>query len=353
MPSKIEQIGCAGAVLGDIQRRKTVQYLPGDPDALVAFRIRSVEMFTLFDSMFVNADTLVSLQILQSEFHPNSHMRGPSSSGAKESLSVYGLFHCLACTPQGKIKLRKIFLRPSIDIDLINDRQQTISFFLRPENTETLTGLTKDLRKIKNMHLPITNLRKGVDTPGQRASATKSVWAALQLFARHALKIRDTLAQMPKADSVPVIRKVVEVIQPLPIHQVGELISHTIDFEQSGERGRTAVKQGIDVNLDEMKRRYDGMEDFLTDVNEKLRRDLPEWAQQYIQNCVFLPQLGFLTLVSRNPETGRGNYEGEGVDDVWERMFATETSVYCKNRRMKEMDEQFGDAYCTIIGKNG
>jgi DNA mismatch repair protein MSH5 len=311
-----------------------------------------VEMFTLFDSMFVNADTLVSLQILQSEFHPNSQMRGPSSSGTKESLSVYGLFHYLACTQQGRSKLRRIFIRPSIDIDIINGRQQSISFFLRAENTETLAGLTKNLRKIRNMQPVIVNLRKGVDNPGQRASVTNNVWAALQFFALHALKIRDTLTQMPQADKIPVIRKVMEVLQPLPIHQVGELISHTIDFEQSAERGRTAVKQGIDANLDEMKRRYDGMEDFLTDVNEKLRRDLPEWARRYIQNCVFLPQLGFLTLVSLNPETGRGDYEGEGLDDIWERMFATETSIYCKNRRMKEMDEEFGDAYCMIIGKS-
>ena len=122
------QIGCAGAVLNYLSRRRTVEYLPGDQEALVAFRVGSIEMFSLADMMFVNADTLNSLQILQHEFHPNSHMQGPtkSSSGAKESLSVYGLFHQLARTPQGKQKLRQIFLRPSIDIDLIVERHKTI-----------------------------------------------------------------------------------------------------------------------------------------------------------------------------------------------------------------------------------
>ncbi|ORY66344.1 muts domain V-domain-containing protein [Pseudomassariella vexata] len=346
-------IGCAGAILGELQRRRTVQYLPNDPDALVAFRIRSVEMFTLFDSMFINADALVSLQILRSELHPNSQMRGPdkSSLGAKESLSVYGLFHHLACTPQGKSKLRQIFLRPSIDMDVINSRQRTISFLLRPDHAEAVTELTKDLRKIKNMRKSISDLRKGVDNPGRKVSMTNNVWSILQRFALHALNIRSILGQMHGAERINAIGKVVEVLQPYAIHKIGEMISQTIDFEQSAERGRTAVKQGVDANLDEMKQNYDGMEQLLTEVNEKLQRDLPEWAQRYVQNCVFLPQLGFLTVVSLNPETGKGNYEGEGLNDIWERMFAAEGSVYCKNSQMKEMDEQFGDAYCMIIDR--
>ncbi|KAI0140145.1 muts domain V-domain-containing protein [Hypoxylon sp. NC0597] len=346
-------IGCAGAVLGDLQRRRTVHYLPNDPDALVAFRIKSVEMFALFDSMFVNADTLVSLQILQSEYHPNSHQTGPSNSGsgAKESLSVYGLFQHLARTPQGKLKLRQIFLRPSTDIDMIQARQKTISFLLRPGNAEALVQLSNELKKIKNMKSVVALLEKGVDIPGRKISITNNVWASLQRFAAYSLRLRDSLRTLPGSEKVEIIRKVTDVIQPLALCQVGELISQTIDFEQSIERGRTAVRHGVDANLDELKRSYDGMEHFLTNVIAKLRGELPEWARKYVQNCIFFPQLGFLTVVSLNPETGKGNYDGEGLNDVWERMFAAEGCVYYKNRQMKEMDEHFGDAYCMIIDR--
>ncbi len=112
------------------------------------------------------------------------------------------------------------------------------------------------------------------------------------------------------------------------------------------------MKQGVDANLDELKRSYDGMENFLTNVIAKLRGELPEWARKYVQNCIFFPQLGFLTVVSLNSETGKGNYDGEGLNDVWERMFTAEGCVYYKNRQMKDMDEHFGDAYCMIIGKH-
>ncbi|KAI1373621.1 muts domain V-domain-containing protein [Hypoxylon crocopeplum] len=346
-------IGCAGAVLGDLQRRKTVHYLPNDPDALVAFRIRSIEMFALFDSMFVNADTLVSLQILQSEYHPNSHQRGPnnSASGAKESLSVYGLFQHLARTPQGKLKLRQIFLRPSTDINLIHTRQKTITFLLRPGNAEALVQLSNELKKIKNMKSAVALLEKGVDIPSRKMSIANNVWASLERFAAYSLRLRDSLRTLPGSEKVAILKKVVEIIQPLPLCQVGELIGQTIDFEQSMERGRTAVRHGVDANLDELKRSYDGMEHFLTTVIAKLRDELPEWARKYVQNCIFFPQLGFLTVVSLNPETGKGNYDGEGLNDVWERMFAAEGCVYYKNRQMKEMDGHFGDAYCMIIDR--
>ncbi|KAI1115243.1 muts domain V-domain-containing protein [Nemania sp. NC0429] len=345
-------IGCAGAVLTDIQRRRTTHYLPNDPDAL-AFEIRSVQMFSLFNSMFVNADTLVSLQIMQPEYHPNSLQRGPtgSTSGAKEGLSVYGLFSHLAATPQGKLKLRRMFLQPSIDIQVIHERQMSISFFLRPSNADALCGIGRDLRKIKDMKYIVLLLRKGIDSIGRKISVGNSVWAMLQKFAAYSIQLRESLRSLPGAEMVGIVRKVIEVIDLFQIRQVGELITETIDFEQSVERGRTAIKQGVDADLDERKRNYDGMEHFLARVITTLRSTIPEWARKYLQNCIFFPQLGFLTVVSINPQTGKGNYDGEGLSDTWECMFVADGSAYYKNRQMKEMDEEFGDSYCMIIDR--
>ena len=82
---------------------------------------------------------------------------------------------------------------------------------------------------------------------------------------------------------------------------VGEMISRTIDFEESDARRRTAVKTGIDPQLDALKRWYDGMDTFLTEVVNRLNQHLPEWARPYIRSCVFLPQLGFLAAVELDP----------------------------------------------------
>lgn len=158
-----------------------------------------IEMFTLSDMMFVNADTLDSLQIIQSENHPNSHMQGPnkSTSGAKESLSVYGLFHHLASTPQGRQKLRRIFLRPSIDISVIGERLNTIAVFLRPENESVVDEIVKSLKKVKDIRAVIIHLEKGVcDVPGKSSAIQRGVWASIQNFVFHVLKINGDVREL-------------------------------------------------------------------------------------------------------------------------------------------------------------
>jgi DNA mismatch repair protein MSH5 len=205
------QIGCAGAVLNYLARRKTGEYLPGDQEALVAFRISTIEMFNLADMMFINANTLSSLQIIQSEFHPNTHMQGPtkSSSGAKESLSVYGLFHQLAHTPQGKRKLRQIFLRPSMDLDLIQERHRAISILLRPDNAETLNIIISSLKMIKNIKTVLIHLSKGISISSAKGGPIKQgIWGSLQQFTFHTLQIVDAVRAMVNGEALTIVVKV-------------------------------------------------------------------------------------------------------------------------------------------------
>jgi DNA mismatch repair protein MSH5 len=133
---------------------------------------------------------------------------------------------------------------------------------------------------------------------------------------------------------------------------VGDLVEKTIDFEESKARHRSCVRAGVDGRLDELKRQYDGMTSFLTHVVNHIRARLPEWASSYIRSCIFLPQLGFLTAVELDPETGSGKYEGEGEEaDQWEKTFVSDGMVCYKNRFMKELDDRYGDMYCEIGGK--
>ena len=203
-------ISCAGAVLNDIGRRKHAEYQPSNSVGLFAFQVKTVHMFTLKDSMFMNADTLSSLQILKAEFHPNSQMRGPDSSrsGTKESLSVFGLIQPFASTSQGKMKLRKIFLRPSLDLGLIHERQATITALLRPENAQKLKDICKMLRKIRNVKIPLLHLHKGVDHPSRDKSIQRGVWLALSSFARYSVELREAVHALGGSTDIPLISKV-------------------------------------------------------------------------------------------------------------------------------------------------
>ncbi|KAF1841047.1 uncharacterized protein K460DRAFT_420875 [Cucurbitaria berberidis CBS 394.84] len=341
-------VGCAGALISYLQRRRAAAYLPGDDSAHLLFRVTTLEMFSLRETMFINADTLHSLQILDAESHPHSHNRGPTpSSGAKEGLSVYGLFHHLARTQQGRVMLRQDFLRPSLNLDVINERLSTVGVFIRPENESALQTLVKTLKNVGNMRVRLSNLRKGVggSIKGRRG-LSKSVWAAIRGFAFHALKIRDTFQEVLGADTLMIRTKILEKFDGQRLAQVGSQISKTVDFEKSAEESRTVILPGIDEELDQIKRTLDGLEAFLNEVARKLSERMPSDLRATL-NVIYFPQIGFLVTVPVDPETGAAVHDGS-FDNPWERMFSTEEQVYFKNSEMREMDDHFGDVYGII-----
>ena len=186
------QVGCAGALLSYLQRRRAAAYLPGDDAAYMMFRITTLQMFSLQETMFINADTLHSLGIIDAEAHPHSHNRGPNAcSGSKEGLSVYGLFHHLARTPQGRFLLRQCFLRPSLNIDVINKRLDAVDTFSRSENASALDALVQNMKNVGNMRMMMIHLRKGVggSVPG-RNGLSRSLWAPVREVRTMRIRLR-------------------------------------------------------------------------------------------------------------------------------------------------------------------
>lgn len=109
---------------------------------------------------------------------------------------------------------------------------------------------------------------------------------------------------------------------------------------------------GVNEELDELKRTFHGLSSFLTSVAHELVQTLPEWAIRYIQCCTFMPQLGFLVVVTLDPNTGKGYFDGEGIEaDSWVAMFQNEGQIFYKNNMMRDLDRRIGDMYCKIIGE--
>ena len=179
--------------------------------------------------MFINADTLQSLQIIDTESHPNSQNQGPRSSGSKEGLSVYGIFHHLARTPQGKHRLRQWFLRPTMDVKILQQRQRSIATFIRPDNATQIAELSKNLQRMPNLRSNILRLRKGVtlNLPIKSASS-KSIWSRIRSvscravchesncsqvqFVFHALKVRDLIQEVHGSERLDIRNKVKELL---------------------------------------------------------------------------------------------------------------------------------------------
>ncbi|KAF3049875.1 MutS protein msh5 [Didymella keratinophila] len=316
-------VGCAGALLSYLQRRRAAAYLPGDEAAYMMFRITTLEMFSLRETMFINADTLHSLGIIDAESHPHSHNRGPNAnSGAKEGLSV-------------------------LNIDVINERLDAVSTFSRAENGAALDTLVQNMKNIGNMRATMINLRKGVggSVPG-RNGLSRSMWTSVRGFAFHALKIKDALQEVLGSDSLAVKMKIFEKFEGYHLAQVGRKISETVDFEKSAEERRTVILPGIDEELDHMKRTLDGLEDILNQVAGKLSEGMPPDLKASL-NVIYFPQIGFLVIVPIDPATGTAVYNGS-FENPWELMFSAEGQVYFKTAEVREMDDHFGDVYGII-----
>ena len=174
-------------LISETEHRRAVEGRQTDYDrGNVAYCIQTLTSFSLSKQMFVNSETLAALQIVQEEMHPNTQTWNRDSGGyaPRESLSVYGLFHNLASTSQGRISLRKIFLRPTMDIEAIRRRHATISVLIREQNTETTQQIIQCLRRIPNARRFIPKLQKGIDNASVGTSFEKGLWRSCERFMR-------------------------------------------------------------------------------------------------------------------------------------------------------------------------
>ena len=309
----------------------------------------------MYTCRFISPDTLLSLQIIQPESHPNAFNQGPGSTGSKESLSIYGLFHHYARTPQGRSRLRQTFLRPSLDLEEINHRLDFISVFVRPENQIPLQKLSRSMSMIKNIRIVMTHLHKGINGGNQKSGGFRSgVWATLLELAYHTIDIRDTLREVLGGESLPLLAKSMQVLDTRLLQNVGRNINDIVDRESSIEQNRTVVKRGVNDQLDDLKDVYDGMDDLLSRTAIDIARNLPDHIAMKL-NVIYFPQLGYHITMPLDPHTRQPLYEGDPDDPAsgsrWDRMFTTENQVYLKDARMRAMDERLGDLWNMICGE--
>ncbi|RAL10511.1 MutS family protein MSH5 [Aspergillus homomorphus CBS 101889] len=353
-------IGCAGALLMHLQRRRASASIASN-QATELYRVAFVEMFSLLGTMFVNKRTLSSLQIMESESHPSIVNQGRKSNSTKEGLSVYGLFQRFARTPQGKIRLKQMFLRPSVDVDVIQERHAFLSVYLRPDNFIPLEKLTKSFKHIKNLRYVMVNLRKGIDTGSGKVTGFKtSVWATLLAFAFYGIDIYDALKESAGAERLALHQKALRVFEAAQLYRMGKMIQEIVsgmpslailtyllkvDIDSSEEQGRTVVKPGIDRELDRMKDTYDGLNSLLKKVATEIAGEIPGFYDIDV-NVIYFPQLGFNIAIPLN-QAGDAAYRGE----EWKLMFFTENRAYFKDFRMVELDEKLGDIYGLICEK--
>lgn len=356
-------ISCAGAILRCLQRMKASEFLQDDPAAERVYCITSLSTFTCKDSMsehpnipiptnanrLISAETLSALQIITPENHPNAFNQGPGTSGSKESLSVFGLFHHNARTDQGKAKLRQLFLRPTTNMEEINQRLNFISVFSRPDNHTTLQKLSKSFSKIKNMRSIMTMLHKGIEGGNSRVRTFKSsVWSSLLEFCYHSIDVVGSIREVPGSEQLPLCAQALETLDRFQLQRIGKMVHDVVDLDSSIEQNRTVVKRGVDDILDQIKDGYDGMDEMLSQFAIEIAREMPAEVDSPL-NVIYFPQLGFHITVPVDQATGEAVWNGGGQH--WDKIFTTNNQAYFKNGQMRQLDEDLGDLWAHICDR--
>ncbi|KAI9006039.1 muts domain V-domain-containing protein [Gaertneriomyces semiglobifer] len=327
-----EMVGCAGALLDYIGKARLTGAIMESGGHRM--EVEDIEQFKLDQFMHVNVDCLWSLQIFQDDAHPNMHLY---TKGRKEGLSLFGILNNTK-TPLGRSLLRLWFLRPSMDIEVIQQRHDAIAFFLRPDVWNVTDQLRLCLRHIKNIPKILRKIR---------TQASVQEWQCLLKFSYNALKIRSLLSELEEAQRIAVVHKINETFIISILKDVGSCINNVIDFDTSLDEQRFVVKAGVDQDLDELKRTYHGLDSLLSEVAAEISTTIPsEFANQI--NVIYFPQLGYLITIPL--KTGMREQEDFEVEGLYF-QFCTASTVYYKSERMFELDETIGDIHSMIVDR--
>ncbi|CAH1773170.1 unnamed protein product [Owenia fusiformis] len=291
--------------------------------------ILAMRTFSLECLMIVDDASYSALQIFQQRNHPSGYKSGASSG--KEGLSLFRIMNrCKSII--GSKMLRQWFMQPLKDMAKLEQRQDAVAFFANPRNIEVTSTLEDCLKHVK--HIPRILARM------TSSQATIAQWQALYKTAYNATYIGDVCRQQKVR--LEVFRKIGEKFTE-DLHRIADLIHRIVDVEESTIQNKFVVKQNVDPDLDEKKRTYNGLPDFMTKVAQSELNQLGEEITEC--NVIYLPQLGYLLAIPLcDSIREEDNYNIPNLEFV----FMSSNMVHYKSESTKELDLLLGDVQCEI-----
>lgn len=269
-------------------------------DAETRVPILDLKTFSIEDQLLLDDVAFCALQIFHKELHPSVYKSGQTS--AKEGLSLFGILN--RCRSQmGSRQMRIWFLRPLRNQMVLKQRYDAVSFFITPRNIEMVTALTDNLKHIRDMKKVLSRM--------QQSQASTGDWNALYRTVFHAICIGDLCKSQSSA--VEIFRKVSHTFGE-ELHRIADLISKIVDFDEMSLQNRFVVKANVDADLDEKKRRYNGLPDFMTLI---AKEELDRLSEEITEcNVIYLPQLGYLLAIPKPTDGSDDQYAMEDLEFV-------------------------------------
>ena len=141
-----QQVCAASALLAIMHREGHLSRAQAaeSSDTPAAMFVEGLSEITLDGFLTVDPTSMFALQIFQEDRHPSAMGIGQS----KEGFSVYGMLNqCVSS--MGRRLLRLWFLRPVINLQVLNERQDAVFFFMHaPDVMKSIKGVLRKTRDV-------------------------------------------------------------------------------------------------------------------------------------------------------------------------------------------------------------
>ncbi|KAH3686926.1 hypothetical protein WICPIJ_002087 [Wickerhamomyces pijperi] len=303
---------------------KSILIFEDEPDDITLSSIvRSIEVFTASDFMYVDSDSLYALQVIKpANFIPN-HATSHKSS-IMQLLNKTG-------SSLGQKMFRSMIVSPLANMEMIKERLSIVSLFLKEENSEYLSELVGLQKTIGNINTTMDHITTG--------RANFVVWLNLEKFLRMSVDILQIVHTMNQSSGCVFFERILDGIDLSELRSLIKDINFFIDFDASKEWKRVYLRDGINEELDSLKKKYNDLEIVLHDLAYELSKEYQ--IHDDLLNVVYIPQLGYLVSVDVDLE-----FE---FPEAWDEVFRTATNIYFKDQYMNQMDTEYGDVYQLII----